>query len=45
MDALPRANRAVCFAEWRALVKRIDLGPRELKLLEHLARKLKRAGA
>jgi tRNA/rRNA methyltransferase len=45
VDALPRANRASYFAEWRALVKRVDIGPRELKLLEHMARKMKRAGA
>jgi len=43
VDALPRANRAAYFAEWRALVQRIDLSPRELKLLEHMARKMKRA--
>jgi len=44
-DALPRANRQSYFAEWRALVQRIDLTPRELKLLEHMARKMKRAGS
>jgi len=44
-DALPRANRASYFAEWRALVQRMDLTPKELKLLEHMARKMKRAGA
>jgi tRNA C32,U32 (ribose-2'-O)-methylase TrmJ len=44
-DALPRANRPSYFAEWRALVQRIDLTPRELKLLEHMARKMKRAGS
>jgi tRNA/rRNA methyltransferase len=45
VDALPRANRASYFAEWRALVQRVDIGPKELKLLEHMARKMKRAGA
>jgi tRNA/rRNA methyltransferase len=44
-DALPRANRSSYFAEWRALVQRMDLTPKELKLLEHMARKMKRAGA
>jgi tRNA/rRNA methyltransferase len=43
-NALPRANRASYFAEWRALVQRMDLSPKELKLLEHMARKMKRAG-
>ena len=33
------------FAEWRALVQRIDLTPKELRLLEHMARKMKRAAA
>lgn len=42
VEALPRTNTASYFAEWRALVQRIDLTPKELKLLEHLARKLKR---
>jgi tRNA/rRNA methyltransferase len=40
-SALPRVNTASYFSEWRALVQRIDLTPKELKLLEHLARKLK----
>jgi tRNA/rRNA methyltransferase len=44
-DALPRTNRSSYFAEWRALVQRIDLTPKELKLLEHMARKMKRAGS
>ena len=43
--ALPRANRSAYFAEWRALVQRMDLTPKELKLLEHMARKMRRAGA
>jgi tRNA C32,U32 (ribose-2'-O)-methylase TrmJ len=44
-DALPRANRSSYFAQWRALVQRMDLTPKELNLLEHMARKMKRAGA
>jgi tRNA/rRNA methyltransferase len=42
VDALPRTNRASYFAEWRALVQRVELSPKELKLLEHMARKMKR---
>jgi tRNA/rRNA methyltransferase len=44
VEALPRVNTAGYFAEWRALVQRIDLTAKELKLLEHMARKLKQAG-
>ena len=40
VSALPRVNTAAYFAEWLALVQRIDLTPKELKLIEHLARKL-----
>ncbi len=43
VEALPQRNRASYFAEWRALVQRVDLTPKELKLLEHMARKMKRA--
>ncbi len=38
--ALPQQNRDGYFADWRALVQRCDLGMRELKLLEHVARKM-----
>ena len=41
VGALPRTNTAASFAEWRALVQRAPLTPRELKLVEHLSRKLK----
>jgi tRNA/rRNA methyltransferase len=41
--ALPRSHAAQAFADWRALVGRLDLSPDELGLLEHLARKLSRA--
>jgi tRNA/rRNA methyltransferase len=44
VDALPRANRAAYFEDWRAFVQRSDLTPKELKLLEHMARKMARAG-
>lgn len=40
--ALPRTHAGAAFAEWRALVQRLDLSPDELELLEHLARKLAR---
>ena len=43
IGALPPARRASYFAEWRALVQRIDLTPKELRLVEHMARKMKRA--
>jgi tRNA/rRNA methyltransferase len=40
--ALPRTHAGSAFAEWRALVQRLDLSPKELELIEHLARKLAR---
>jgi TrmH family RNA methyltransferase len=40
IEALPSVNTDRYFQEWRALVQRVDLTPRELKLLEHLARKM-----
>jgi tRNA/rRNA methyltransferase len=42
VEALPRANADRYFADWRALVQRADLTAKELKLLEHLARKMGR---
>jgi tRNA/rRNA methyltransferase len=44
IEALPRVGTEGYFADWRALVQRADLGAKELKLLEHLARKMARAG-
>jgi len=44
IEALPRAGTDGYFADWRALVQRSDLTAKELKLLEHLARKMTRAG-
>jgi tRNA/rRNA methyltransferase len=41
VSALPRERTAAYFADWRALVHRIDLTPKELTLLEHLSRKLR----
>jgi TrmH family RNA methyltransferase len=40
VGALPPANTDGFFAEWRALFHRADLGRKEVRLLEHLARKL-----
>ncbi len=40
VGALPRKNADAYFADWRALVQRASLTPKELKLLEHLSRKL-----
>jgi TrmH family RNA methyltransferase len=44
IGALPSANTEGYFADWRALVQRVDLTPKERKLLEHLARKMARRG-
>ncbi len=40
IEALPAANADGHFRDWRALVQRADVTPRELKLLEHMARKM-----
>ncbi len=40
LGALPQSNSGSYFADWRALVQRVDLSAKELKLLEHLARKM-----
>ncbi len=40
VGALPAANPEPHFADWRALVQRADLTARELRLLEHLGRRL-----
>jgi TrmH family RNA methyltransferase len=42
LQALPRVDAESYFREWRALVQRADLTPRELRLLEHMARKMAR---
>jgi TrmH family RNA methyltransferase len=44
IEALPRVNTDSYFADWRVLVQRADLTAKELKLLEHAARKMRRAG-
>ncbi len=40
VGALPRTHPERYFADWRSLFQRADLTPREVKLFEHLARKL-----
>jgi tRNA/rRNA methyltransferase len=44
IEALPRTNTEGYFADWRALLQRADLTAKELKLLEHAARKMRKAG-
>ena len=44
IEALPPVNTDGYFADWRALVQRADLTAKDLKLLEHMARKMKQAG-
>jgi tRNA/rRNA methyltransferase len=43
IEALPRTSTDAYFSDWRSLVHRTDLTPKELKLLEHAARKMARA--
>jgi TrmH family RNA methyltransferase len=45
VGALPEARQDRYFEEWRALFQRMDLTPKELKLLEHMSRKMIAAGA
>jgi len=42
LQALPAGDALSYFREWRELVQRADLTPRELRLLEHMARKMAR---
>jgi TrmH family RNA methyltransferase len=42
LHALPADNTDGFFQEWRALFQRLDLTPKELRLLEHMARKMAR---
>jgi tRNA/rRNA methyltransferase len=44
LGALPGANEAGYFAEWRSLFERADLTPKEVGLLEHMARRMRRGG-
>jgi tRNA/rRNA methyltransferase len=43
VGALPAARSDSHFREWRALVHRVDLTSKDVRLLQHLARKLVRA--
>ncbi len=43
IGALPRVNTDGYFADWRGLVQRADLTANELKLLEHMARRMVQA--
>jgi len=45
LEALPARNMEGYFQEWRALFQRADLSPEELRLLEHMARKMIQQGA
>ena len=40
-SALPRVDAEGHFLEWRALFQRADLTPKEVRLLEHMARKMR----
>lgn len=44
LEALPRVNPDSHFQDWRGLVHRADMTPREVKLLEHMARKMAARG-
>jgi tRNA C32,U32 (ribose-2'-O)-methylase TrmJ len=40
LGALPAVNTDGYFEEWQALFTRADLTPKEVRLLEHMARKM-----
>jgi TrmH family RNA methyltransferase len=44
IEALPVRNTDGYFKEWEALFLRADLTPKEVRLLEHMARKMARTG-
>jgi TrmH family RNA methyltransferase len=44
IEALPARNTDGYFREWEALFLRADLTPKEVRLLEHMARKMARRG-
>lgn len=44
LGALPAERTEGYFREWRALFERADLTPKEVRLLEHMARKMKGRG-
>ena len=43
IEALPAVNTEGHFEEWRALFQRADLTPKEVRLLEHMARKMRQS--
>jgi tRNA C32,U32 (ribose-2'-O)-methylase TrmJ len=43
--ALPPGNAESAFEVWRTLIRRADLTPREVRLFEHVARKMAAARA
>jgi hypothetical protein len=43
-SALPAVNTDGYFQEWQAIFARADLTPKEVRLLEHMARKMAQAG-
>ena len=43
IEALPAVNTEGRFEEWRTLFQRADLTPKEVRLLEHMARKMKQS--
>lgn len=45
IEALPAVSTDGFFREWRALFERADLTPKEVRLLEHMARKMAKAAA
>jgi tRNA/rRNA methyltransferase len=44
IEALPTANTDGYFREWQAMIARADLTPTEVRLLEHMSRKMEKAG-
>ena len=44
VGALPAVNTDGFFREWRAMFTRADLTPKEVRLLDHLARKMAARG-
>lgn len=44
IEALPAANPDGYFEEWQGIFARADLTPKEVRLLEHMARKMMKAG-
>jgi tRNA C32,U32 (ribose-2'-O)-methylase TrmJ len=44
IGALPPVNTDSFFGEWRALFQRAELTTKELRLLEHMARKMIQRG-